>query len=368
MNTVSTPSAHLSESFRDEYKPAGLSVVIPNYNGKNLFARTMEPLFSVLKELTIPYEVIVVDDCSTDDSVSFLEERFPQIKILKNETNAGFSVTINKGIFACKYELVFLLNSDIIVTPGYFNNQFKYFGDRDTFGVMGRIIGWDDYIIQDTARFPEHHGTKIKTSCNYLLDEMNGEPLYTLYLSGANALVSREKLIELGGFDEIYSPFYIEDCDLSFRAWRLGWKCYYDHQSVCRHRTSSSIKNKSRKHYIETIYNRNKLFLHAIHLNRPLFALYFLQTAAEAVLKMLLFRFTLIKSFGLFIAKRGDCLRSRNRFKKLQEKHNAAYTLSDVSEKIRNSVHLRKVVKFRSGQLKIATAQNKDASTSSPKT
>lgn len=342
-------------TFREGYLPSGVSVVIPNYNGKSLFQRTLEPLFALLSELTIPYEVIVIDDCSTDGSVAFLETHFPQIKIMHNEVNSGFSATINKGIFAAQYELVFLLNSDIVVTPGYFDKQWKYFSDKNTFGVMGTIIGWDDDIIQDTARFPEHHGAKLKTSCNYLLNNMAGESLYTFYLSGANALVSREKLVELGGFDEIFSPFYIEDCDLSFRAWRLGWKCYHEHQSICRHRTSSSIKARSRKRYIEMIYNRNKLFLHAIHLEGSKLTVYLFQMILEALLKMLLLRFSLLKALTMFFSQSDDWKNSKRKFEALQKKNGVAYSMHDVVALIKASTGNRTLVKFRSGELSLRT-------------
>ncbi len=334
--------------FENAYQPDGISIVIPNYNGKNLFTHTLEPLFLVLDELQFPYEVILVDDCSTDDSVTFIRKRFPQIIILQNDLNSGFSKTTNKGIFAAHYELVFLLNSDIILTTGYFKHQLKYFHDPKTFGVMGRIVGWDDDIIQDAARFPEYHGMKIKTSLHYLLDNMQGESLYTLYLSGANALINRNKLIQLSGFDEIFSPFYVEDCDLSFRAWRLGWNCYYEHKSICRHRTSSSIKAKSKKEYIETIYYRNKLFMHAIHLNGLRLSIYLLQTLLETLIKTIVFRFTLIKSFWLFILQRKDWLRSRNKFRVLVNKEKYSSSLIEVTDKIRSSVEDRPIKIFRS--------------------
>jgi len=111
-------------SFGEEknvYTPDGISVVIPNYNGEKLFPRTLAPLLSVMQQTNLPFEIFIVDDCSTDGSIHYIEENFPEIKVIRSEVNKGFSATINKGIFASQYELVLLLNSDIILTEGYFS-------------------------------------------------------------------------------------------------------------------------------------------------------------------------------------------------------------------------------------------------------
>jgi len=333
---------------KDSYVPNGISVVIPNYNGEKLFPRTLGPLLSVMKQAQLPFEIFIVDDCSTDNSVNYIENNFPEIKIIRSDVNKGFSSTINRGIFAAQFDLVLLLNSDIILTDGYFEHQLKYFRDKDTFGVMGRVIGWKDDKVQDAARLPEFSGLKMKTSGNYLLKEMEDESLYTLYLSGANALVNRKKLLELGGFDEIFSPFYIEDCDLSFRAWRLGWKCYYENQAVCRHKTSSSVKAKNKRDYVEVIYNRNKLFLHAIHIESYLLPLWFLQVSLEAFARIFIFRFSFIKAWILFIEERKSWIRSRRRYQALRDSRGESVSLFRISKGIKQSLYKRKKIKFLS--------------------
>lgn len=331
-----------------DYLPDGISVVIPNYNGVKLFPRTIAPLFEALRSTSIPYEIFIVDDCSTDDSVNYLLQHHPEIKVLKNDANKGFSCTVNRGIFASKYDLVFLLNSDIILTDGYFHHQLKYFRNKDTFGVMGRIVGWNDENIQDGAKFPLAYGFKIKTSCNYLLDKMDEESLYSLYLSGANALVDRKKLVALGGFDEIFSPFYIEDCELSFRAWRLGWKCYYENRALCRHQTSFTIRATRRKNEVNVIYNRNKLYLHAIHLETFQFPFWFLHVLADAIARMLTLRVSLIKAIFLFMQQRNCWLASRKKFQALMSEQGEAISLHQVFRGIRESLHKRKKIKFLS--------------------
>jgi GT2 family glycosyltransferase len=290
----------------------GISVVIPNYNGATLLPEILPPLYEALGNINFSYEVIVSDDCSKDGSIIFLKQHYPEIIVLESSLNSGFPKTINKGIFTAKYDLVLLLNSDIKLTPTFFEKQLRYFEMPDTFGVASRVIGWDSEVIQDGGKLPSFHGVKFKTSGNYIpLNPSDNDRLYTSFMSGANAIVSREKLWQLGGFNEIFSPFYAEDFDLCLRAWRLGWKCYYEHAAVCRHKTSSTITSENRKKFIKKIYNRNKMLLHSIHLPHGKRMLWYLQLVLETLVQTIIGRFWFFEAFVSFIKLRYSVLQSR---------------------------------------------------------
>lgn len=264
-----------------------VSIIIPNYNGKSLLDSYLPLTINVAEAAGMAYEIIVVDDCSTDDSVTFMKEHYPQITLLVNAQNKGFSYSCNQGIAAAKNELSLLLNSDVKLTENYFDQQWKYFDIPDTFGVMGRIIDMDGDNIQDAARMPKLNGLKLKTKYFYY-SEQPDQLFYTFYLSGANALIDTQKLKQIGGFYELYSPFYCEDMDLSIRAWRMGWKCYYEHLSVCRHQVSASTKNYKTARWVKTIYNRNRFYMHALHFDGMALAGWFLQITIIDLLPKLL--------------------------------------------------------------------------------
>ena len=80
-----------------------ISVILPNFNGRGLLEKNIPSLFEALGD--IDNEIIVIDDCSSDDSVQFLKETYPAIKVIRNEINLGFSATCNKGIKAAKLNL-----------------------------------------------------------------------------------------------------------------------------------------------------------------------------------------------------------------------------------------------------------------------
>ena len=319
----------------------GISVVIPNYNGVGLLSQTLDATRNALRNTGLPFEIIVSDDHSSDNSVCWLKANHTDIKILENGENRGFSVTVNKGVTAAQFSKVLLLNSDVKLTPEYFNHQLKYFDKADTFGVMGRIVGWDDNIIQDGAKYPAFHGLKIKTSGNYILadeDQMK-DGLYTMYLSGANAFIDKNKFHLLGGFNEFFSPFYIEDYELSLRAWRVGFKCYFEYNSICRHKNSVTIKSKNSKRYISTIYNKNKFILHAIHLEGIKKLGWFLQLLPECIIRLLMLRWAYFLSLYLFLRSFGKINESIRMFNKVADSTGCKKSVSEVASIIISSVN-----------------------------
>lgn len=324
----------------------GISVVIPNYNGAHLFGETLPTVVQALEATQLPSEIIVVDDCSTDASILFLQQHFPTIKVVKNERNSGFSVTCNNGVAVAAFDKVLLLNSDVKLTPSYFLNQLAYFDKPNTFGVMGRIVGWQDDKIQDGAKLPSFHGAKLKTSANYLLEDEASmqQGLYTMYLSGANAFVDKEKFLLLNGFNEVFSPFYSEDVDLSLRAWRLGFYCYYDYSSICRHQVSSSIRSKAKKKQIQVIYDRNKMFLQDFHLEGFARFLWYLQLIPETLGRILLFKWEFIQSLADFLKAQPALEKSKEEFHKISLSVGCRKTVKEVTQFILSSIPGKKVI------------------------
>lgn len=323
-----------------------VSVVLPNYNGKKLMEMYLPSVMTALENAEIEYEVIIVDDCSKDDSVTFIEQSYPNVKLVVNSKNLGFAGTCNRGIAMAKMELTLLLNSDVQLSPDYFAEQWKYFEHRDTFGVMGRIMSKNGEYIEDAARILFYLGCRIKAN-RFYYNENSEEWAYTAYLSGANALVSTAKLKELNGFDEIYSPFSSEDSDLSTRAWLLGWKCYYEHSSVCYHQVSGSIKKNIRSRLVSTVYFRNRFIFQQIHLSgirAYLLPLYIL--VVEVLAKTLIGKLWIWDSYREYLEMAEQIRVSKEKFSNLKNKHASSLNIDDVMGIIRNSISERQVVRL----------------------
>lgn len=323
-----------------------ISAIIPNYNGRDLLEKNLPTLIDELQCTGVDFEIIVADDKSTDDSIAFLEENYPNIILIKKECNSGFSATCNAGINVASKELIFLMNSDIILTKNYFEPQFKFFEREDTFGVMGKIIGYFDDKIQDTAKYPKMNGTKLKATINYLIDDY--QPNFwtpSFYLSGANALVDAKKLKAIGGFDELFSPFYYEDMDLSIRAQRLGWKCYYEHQAVCRHEGSVST-NKIRKTWVDTIYRRNRFVIHAVHFSGLRLLAYNIQIVFELLFRWINGRFGVYKGYIKYLSMQKSIQDSRKRLRSQVAVGKQLLSLEQVIENMHHQLYEKKVKKL----------------------
>ncbi len=321
-----------------------VSIVIPNYNGKHLLEKYLPSVFTAAENAKAIFEVIVIDDGSKDESISFIKSTYPNIKLLINDRNRGFSYTCNHGIRESQYALILLLNSDVKLTPNYFKDQWKYFEKPDTFGVMGRIMSFDETRIEDAARLLYYSGCRIKANKFYYSENHEDDQVYTAYLSGANALVDAQKLKELGGFDEIFSPFSSEDFDLSLRAWQLGWKCYYDHQSVCFHHVSASTKTQIKSDFIKKIYYRNRFMLQGIHLHGFRKMLYPLQQIfTELIPKLLTGKTWVMKSYHDGLAHQAQIQASREKLALLKRKHHSDLETDDVMAIINQSVAKKKI-------------------------
>jgi len=324
-----------------------VSIVIPNYNGRYLLKEYLPYAIEAIENAETLHEIIIVDDCSTDDSVQLIRTEFPQVKLILNHQNRGFSYTCNQGIKASKYELIFLLNSDVKLSPDYFEHQWKYFSRLDTFGVMGRIIDMEGDNIQDAARMPKFNGLKLKTGYFYY-SENNEDQLYTMYLSGANALIDAVKLKELGGFDEIFSPFYSEDMELSIRAWRLNWKCYYEHRAICRHRLSATTKNYKTPQWVKRVYFRNRFYYHVLHFNDLISMVYYCQiTLIDLLPKLLAGQFWLWKSYIELLRSRKIIQLRKAEFKTMMAKHHSHTSIFDVVANIKASVINKNIIRFK---------------------
>lgn len=308
-----------------------VSIIIPNYNGVSLLEKYLPDTLKAIRYAEVPYEVIIVDDYSTDGSVGFVRAKYPEVKLLVNDSNRGFSYTCNQGIQLAKMDLVLLLNSDVSLTEEYFSKLWRYFEDPDAFGVMSRIMN-KDMEIEDAARFLAFSGMKFKTT-HFFYSNDPAKETPTAYLSGANALICREKLLELGGFDEVFSPFYGEDVDLSFRAWRLGWKCYYEHEAICYHEVSTTTRKVKSRRALQAAVYKNKFILHAIHLDGLALGLWYVQLIfIEVFLRVLIGKFWILDAIREFYKSKEQIQLSKEKLREQMAKRNSTSSIHDVKK------------------------------------
>lgn len=261
-----------------------ISVVIPNWNGKKLLEKNLPAVLAAC-----PDEIVVVDDDSPDDSLTFLEKNYPQIRILKHTQNLGFAVACNDGVELASGEIVILLNLDVIPEKDAFKNVLPLFEDEKVFAVSFNEPQWSWAKIEWRSGFIEHQPGP-KTDKTHL----------TAWASGGSAAFRKELWQKLGGFDEIYHPFYWEDIDLSYRAWKRGYRILWEPKAIVHHQHEAVIGKHFSKKYIDFISERNRLLFiwknitdpkmiitHKLYLLTKLWRPGYLKAALAAKIKLL---------------------------------------------------------------------------------
>jgi GT2 family glycosyltransferase len=243
----------------------GLSVVMPNYNGEPLLADNLPPLIAALEEWGGDWELIVVDDCSSDGSCRLVREKFPRVILMVNEVNLGFSGTCNRGMRAARFPLGLCINSDELVTPGFVSPIVEPFAHSDVFAVTPNILAVSEGTNQG-AVFGLYGKGFLKGGFARIDQQIPARE--NLYAIGACAVYDLAKFHALGGYSELYSPYLFEDVDLAYRAWKRGWKSLYDPRSTVHHLSSATI-NKLGKRRKRRIYFRNRFLFHWVNLSDP---------------------------------------------------------------------------------------------------
>ncbi|MDT8453123.1 MAG: glycosyltransferase family 2 protein [Gammaproteobacteria bacterium] len=249
-----------------------VSIILPNYNGAGLLEKNLPALLEAIEGFK--HEIIVIDDCSSDNSVIFLEQSYPDITVIQNEVNLGFSATCNKGIRAARLELLCVVNTDVTFTPDYFTKAIKEFDDTSLFAVKGDIINYnssfEDVINIDRTILLYYKRGFLRFDTKTPLTKrtlISGDIAQFVGL-GCCFVCRHEQMLELGGFDEVYSPFYWEDGDLGHRAVQKGFNLLYLPEAKVFHRASSTISNYRSHTQRRLVSNRNKFLFTWHHLDK----------------------------------------------------------------------------------------------------
>lgn len=234
-----------------------ISVVIPNYNGKELLAKNLPKVFAELKNFDSgKKELIVVDDASTDDSVSFLNALAKEhdFKVLLNEKNLGFSPTVNKGVKVASGEIIVLLNTDIYPEKNFLEPLLSHFKDEKVFavGCLDKSIEGEKTVLRGRGLGEWKKGFLVHKRGE--VDKNN-----TLWVSGGSSAFRKAIWESLGGLNELFAPFYWEDIDISYRALKSGYKVIFEPKSIVIHEhEKGAIKGKYTPLQIKTIAYKNQ--------------------------------------------------------------------------------------------------------------
>lgn len=249
-----------------------LSIIIVNYNVKHFLKNLID---SILKSINkIKFEIIVVDNASTDGSVEEIKSSFPFIKLIENKINVGFGAANNQALKISKGDFIVLINPDAIVKTSTFNILLEFFSTHPEAGMVGCKVLNPDGSLQLACRrsfpgvwtsFTKVTGLstlfpKSKLFAKYNLTYLDENEINEVdAVSGAFMMFHREVYEKIGGFDTAFF-MYGEDLDLCYRTQQAGYKVYYVPTTEIIHYKGESTKRSS---IDETIlfYDAMKIFV-----------------------------------------------------------------------------------------------------------
>jgi GT2 family glycosyltransferase len=308
-----------------------LAVVILNWNGKDFLQKFLPSVTS--NTIGLGYGIVVADNNSTDDSIEFLKEHYPSIKIIQLDNNYGYADGYNKALQEIESEYYVLLNSDVEVTPGWIDPVLEYMDQhKEVAAAMPKILAYNnkqnfEYAgaaggFIDKYGFPFCRGRIL-----YNIEEDKGQyniPTEVFWASGACMFIRASAFKEAGGFDADFFA-HMEEIDLCWRLKRLAYSVFVIPQSTVYHVGGGTLPNNNpRKLYLNY---RNSLFLLQKNLSSfallPILVMRMVLDGASAIVYLSKFSFAffwaVIRAHVRFYLSVFKTHKKRARFKK-QEK------------------------------------------------
>ncbi len=297
-----------------------IAVVILNWNGKELLERFLPSVMKFSSEA----DIYVIDNASSDNSVTFLKSSFSEVTVIQNNKNGGYAQGYNNGLKLIDAEVFCLLNSDIEVSKNWLEPVVSVFEkETDTAVLQPKILDYNrkDYFeyagaaggFIDKLGYPYCRGRIFNT-----LEKDSGQyndvaPIF--WASGACFFIKKEVFDTLGGFDESFFA-HMEEIDLCWRAKNKGYNVVYNGKSQVYHIGGATLNNSHPK---KTFLNfRNSLFCLVKNAKGPIFSIIFKRFVLDGVagivflaqLKLLHF-WAIIKAHFSFYAHLPDLLKKR---------------------------------------------------------
>ncbi len=224
-----------------------LSIIILSFNTKALLDRCLGSVCASLKNSSIKYEIIVIDNNSTDGSVELIKKKYPQVESVFNKKNIGFGMANNKGVQLAKGEYVLFLNSDCEVLDKGIETLFEYLSRKPKSFVGGKLFNEDKTPQQSCGPF---YSLLIIALMLFLKGDQLHLSRYSPnkerqvdWISGACIMVRKSDFLKVGGFDE--SIFmYMEEVDLLYRAKNMGFLTWFTPKAQFIHTGAASSENR----------------------------------------------------------------------------------------------------------------------------
>lgn len=237
-----------------------LGVVIPNYNGAALLRQYLLSVVESARNAGVR-DIIVVDDASPDDSVDVVRSLDSSLHIVQRAKNGGFGEAVNEGAAALDADLMAVCMTDMELEPGCLTAACRLFEHEDVFAVGFHLKASEGAGNAGITSLPFERGFfhAAFPDCEQPA-RFDRSPVNVAFAVGGAMIVRKSMFDQLGGFDPVYAPYYWEDIDLCWRAWRRNWRSVNDPEAVAWHRHPHvTIQSSSQEDMRERIVWRNRI-------------------------------------------------------------------------------------------------------------
>ncbi len=262
-----------------EKKSGTVSVVIPTYNGIKYLPDCLD---SLRNQIRTPDEIILVDDGSSDETDSFVPTSYPEVDLVRFESNRGFAAAVNEGIRRSTGTYIALLNNDTRVTPQWLSELAKTLDERPSIGFCSSKMLFADRpnIINSIGIGFTRAGTAFDVGEGQEDGERFQRPRPIFGACAGAAMYRRTLFDKIGLLDEDFFMWY-EDVDLSFRAQLAGYQCQYVPTAVVYHVGGGTASSSDKLHI--RYCTRNQVLVMVKNLPGPLRSRYFRRLAYVAL-------------------------------------------------------------------------------------
>jgi len=230
-----------------------VSIIIVNWNTRDILSDCLKSVFDQTKDIS--FEVIVIDNASSDDSVKMVKSEFPQIILIENNENRGFAAANNQGIQIAKGRYILLLNSDTIVLDGAIQKNLVFADQHPDAAVVGCKVLNPDKSLQPTCfMYPSLLNLFLSSTYLYKFfprSRFLGRERMTWWdrndirevevVTGCFMLVKKETIEKVGMMDESFF-MYAEETDWCYRFKKAGWKLFFTPNAQIIHLGGQSSK------------------------------------------------------------------------------------------------------------------------------
>ena len=286
-----------------------ITIAVITYNGEHL----LEECLSAIKSQDYPeYEIMIVDNNSTDRSVDLVREKFPEVRVLQMKENRGPNPARNVAILKSDTSYTLLVDDDAVLTPNCLRILMKAMKECSDVGICHpRVALYDDRTrIQYDGTRIYYIGAAILKNSGASIQQASKKTIPVTAVSGVTMLVERDKALQIGLFDEDYF-FGWTDTDFSFRMTISGFKCLNVPQTVVYHKMKKRglckafYQIRNRWYFILKNYSSRTIFFLS-----PFLLVYELNLLLFLIMKRTLVEyfkanFAVIKNFGKLMKKRG---------------------------------------------------------------